>query len=115
MTGAGSRIVGQGRLLRSLRLLLRRVDRYAAHRARTAVEITWAAELADSLQHAYTAALTPAARASLALADRRASISAKGGRGAQSSSRDTSQTAQPEDFVRYGLGTLGRGGRGVNP
>ncbi len=74
-----SRIAGRGRLLRSLRSLLRRVERFAAHRARSADEQRWACRLADGLEDVYDVALdAPAARLSLDAADRRASISSKG-------------------------------------
>ena len=77
MTGAGSRVVGQGRLLRSVRALVARVDRYGQHRASTADERRWANVLADDLERAYRVALTPQAVARLALADRKASIAQK--------------------------------------
>jgi hypothetical protein len=74
---AGSRIVGQGKLLRSLRSLLARVERFAVHRARTHEEHVWAACLSDRLDGAFRDALTPQARASLAAVDRRLDISRK--------------------------------------
>jgi hypothetical protein len=77
MTGAGSRIVGQGRLLRSLRALVARVERYGQHRASTADNRRWANVLADDLDAAYRRALTPQALASLAFADRKAAIAQK--------------------------------------
>ena len=77
MRGAGSRIVGQGRLLRSLRALVRRVDRYSQHRACTADEWRWGNRLADQLERAYCTALTPAAQASLEAVDRRVDRSRK--------------------------------------
>jgi hypothetical protein len=73
-----TRVPGRGALLRSLRGLLRRVDRFALHRARTSEETRWAARLADRLEAAFTDALeTPGVGASLAAADRRAHVSAK--------------------------------------
>lgn len=73
-----SRVVGRGRLLRSLRSLLRRVERFAQHRARTSEETRWAARLADRLEAAFADALeTPESRSHLAAADRRARVSAK--------------------------------------
>jgi hypothetical protein len=77
VTGAGSRIVGMGRLLRSLKALITRVDRFGQHRVSTHEELRWATVLADDLERAFRAALTPEARAALAAVDRRAAISAK--------------------------------------
>jgi hypothetical protein len=76
--GTASRIVGQGKLLRSLRSLLARVERFALHRARTHDEQVWAACLSDRLQGALRSGLeSPHARASLEHADRRATIHRK--------------------------------------
>ena len=73
-----SRVAGQGPLLRSLRSLLRRVERFGLHRAGTREAQRWAARLADRLEAAFTDALqTPEVRASLTAADRRAHVSAK--------------------------------------
>ena len=72
MTGAGSRVVGRGRLLRSLRHLQRRVEKYGTHRARTPAESGWALTLADRLDRVLAEALTPPAHAALDAADRRA-------------------------------------------
>jgi hypothetical protein len=81
-----SRIAGRGRLLRSLRLLVRRVDRFCCHRARTEDERLWAARLADQLDAALTRGLdSPAAEAGLAEVDRRAIRSQKTGRPSGSS------------------------------
>jgi hypothetical protein len=67
-----SRIAGRGGLLRSLRILVRRVDRFGQHRAATATERSWSHRLADALEAAYrVAAGDPKARASLAHADDR--------------------------------------------
>ena len=66
-----------GSLLRSLRALVRRVDRFAQHRAATADERGWSNVLAYDLEAAYRRALTPQALASLAYADRKASIAQK--------------------------------------
>ena len=78
MTGTASRIGGQGRLLRSLAALVRRVDKFSQHRAATPAEWRWCNVLADQLEVAYCTALTPAAQASLAAVDRRADRSRKG-------------------------------------
>jgi hypothetical protein len=73
-----TRVAGAGSLLPSLRLLLRRVERFARHRARTTEETRWEALLADSLEAALADALeTPGVRANLAVADRRAQVSAR--------------------------------------
>jgi len=73
-----SRIPGQGRILRSLRSLLRRVERYALHRARTDAEHAWSRQVADALDQALTLGLQSAtARASLASADQRAVVRGK--------------------------------------
>ena len=73
-----SRIAGQGRILRSLRSLARRVERFAAHRARTRDEQQWAGQMADRLEEALTIGMqSAAARQSLASADRRAAIGRK--------------------------------------
>lgn len=76
--GVGSRIVGRGRLLVSLRALLRRVQKFAEHRAGTSDERAWAARLGDDLEAAYVAGLSaPGARAGLDAVDRRRSVSRK--------------------------------------
>jgi hypothetical protein len=76
--GASSRIVGMGRLIRSLRALIRRVDKFAAHRVCTSTELRWANVLADELEYAYSIALAnEAARASLDAVDRRAAVQRK--------------------------------------
>jgi hypothetical protein len=76
--GAGSRIVGRGRLLATLRGLIRRVERFANHRAGTAEEQRWAARFADALDGVFTAASAePGARAGLAAVDRRRRVSRK--------------------------------------
>ena len=78
--GAGSRIAGRGSLLRALRRLIRRLDRFAQHRAATAEELAWAANLADGLNAAWTAALnSPSAAASLRAVDERRRIASKTG------------------------------------
>jgi hypothetical protein len=77
LKGVASRIVGRGRLLRSLRALVRRVDRFGQHRVSTHEELRWANVLADHLDRAFLAALTEEARVSLAHADRRAGVSQK--------------------------------------
>ena len=77
MRGAGSRVVGMGRLLRSLKALIARTDRYAAHRASTKDERRWANVLADALEAAHRGALTPQARASLTAVEQRVSLTRK--------------------------------------
>jgi hypothetical protein len=83
-----SRIAGPGALLRSLRGLLRRVERFGVHWARTDDERRWAARLADGLEVLLTEALAaPGTEASLQVADQRAGVGRKaptpapGGRG----------------------------------
>jgi hypothetical protein len=75
--GAASRVVGQGRILRSLAALVRRVDKFSQHRASTADEWTWANRLADALEKAYCLSLTPAAQASLDAVDARCAAARK--------------------------------------
>jgi hypothetical protein len=66
-----------GRLLFTLRALLRRVERFLAQRA-TADEQRWAARLHDDLTAIYTAALAaPGARRGLEAVDRRRAVSRK--------------------------------------
>ena len=73
-----SRITGRGAILRSLRGLVRRCERYGEHRAATPDERRWTAHLADALQAAFTAAgSAPDAHASLAAYDRRRQRSVK--------------------------------------
>ena len=59
---SASRIAGRGRLLRSLRALLGRVNRYAVHRARTNAELRWAARFGDAVEAALSVGLEDAAR-----------------------------------------------------
>lgn len=67
-----SRIAGRGALLRSLRLLLRRLERYGEHRAATPDERRWAIRLLDCLNLGFTEAIAaPGARASLQHIDHR--------------------------------------------
>ena len=67
-----TRVPGRGRLLTSLRLLSRRVERFAEHRASTAAERLWACRLGDDLDRAFAAAAsTPGAREALAAVDER--------------------------------------------
>jgi hypothetical protein len=76
--GHGSRIPGRGALLLTLRALLRRVERFALHRATSRGEQLWAGRLADRLEAALTEALDSlAARASLEAVERRRAISRK--------------------------------------
>ena len=81
MTAAvGTRIVGRGRLLASLRRLLCHVERFAEHRAATSDERQWAARFADDLSAAPAVALSqPGARAALDAVDRRRAVSRKVG------------------------------------
>jgi uncharacterized lipoprotein YmbA len=59
--------------------LLIRAERYGRHRAATADEQLWAARLADRLDAALREAMnSPEARASLAAAERHATVSRKG-------------------------------------
>jgi hypothetical protein len=75
---AASRIRGRGALLRSLRSLCRRVERFGVHRAAARDEQLWAVRLADRFEAAFTEALdSPGARVSLAAVDRRASLRRK--------------------------------------
>jgi hypothetical protein len=85
MKGHGSRIKGQGAILRSLRQLVRRVDRYGQHRAATPNEWGWCNRLADDLELAYRRASTPQSMASLDAVNRRVRLSRKT---AQSSTLD---------------------------
>jgi hypothetical protein len=90
ITRAPGRIVGPGRLLRTLRQLIARVDRYALHRARIHDEHVWAACLADRLDGLMRDALdSPQAAASLALADRRAAVISKCGARDRAATRRT--------------------------
>jgi hypothetical protein len=76
--GAGSRIAGRGALLRSLRVLIRRVRRFGEHRAASHEEQGWTARLHDQLSTAFAdATSTESARASLAAYDSRRARSAK--------------------------------------
>ena len=78
MRGVGSRICGAGSLLRSLRALRRRTETYALHRARTRPDTLWAGRFADALDVAWTIGTADEqAKASLALADRRAAVTSK--------------------------------------
>lgn len=73
-----SRIAGRGRLLRSLRALLGRINRFAAHRAGTDAERRWACAFGDAVQQALDVGLQDAgARAALLAVDRRRDISRK--------------------------------------
>ena len=72
-----TRIPGRGRLLASLRTLLRRVERFGVGRA-AKHEQAWAARFADELTATYVAALSsPGARAALEAVDRRAAVRRK--------------------------------------
>jgi hypothetical protein len=76
--GAGSRIAGRGALLRSLRALLRRVQRFGEHRAASPEEQVWTARLHDRLSAAFAdGTSSESARASLAAYDRRRARSMK--------------------------------------
>lgn len=70
--------MGRGRLLRQLRQLARRVDRFAIGRASSQDERRWANRLADALDRAFWQAMeAPGAAAALEAVDRRAAVSAK--------------------------------------
>lgn len=76
--GVASRIKGRGAILRSLRQLIVRVDRFGVLRARTDEERRWAITIGDHLQRAHTAGTACAAAArSLHAADARVNRSAK--------------------------------------
>lgn len=73
-----TRVPGRGRLLASLRALLRRVHRFSVARASSDLEQRWAGALSDDLEAAYVAALSsPGARAGLDAVDRRVAIQRK--------------------------------------
>lgn len=73
-----SRVAGRGSILRSLRALLRRVQRYGEHRAATTDEQRWTARLHDGLTAAFEDALaSEGARASLRAVDERRRLSSK--------------------------------------
>jgi hypothetical protein len=73
-----SRIPGRGALLRTLRALLARVERYAEHRASTPALQRWSARLADDLDCAFAAAVSASgARAELEAYDRRRHLAQK--------------------------------------
>src|SRR5687767_11089688 len=72
------RVGGRGRLLASLRALIRRVHRFTVARATTDHERRWAGKLSDELEATYATALSaPGARAGLEAVDRRAAIRRK--------------------------------------
>jgi hypothetical protein len=75
--GHGSRIKGQGSILRSLRALTARVDRFGQHRACTDEQLRWVNSLADDLDRAYRRASTAQAIASLTAVEQRASLTRK--------------------------------------
>src|SRR5688500_15894218 len=54
---SASRIAGQRHLLRSLRSLQRRLERFTAYRARTDSELRWAGRFADALEAAFKAGI----------------------------------------------------------
>ncbi len=73
-----SRVPGQGRILRALRALLRRVERYAIYRADTEDEQAWARQMADALEQTLNVGLeSSAARHGLASVDARAAVRRK--------------------------------------
>jgi hypothetical protein len=79
VVAGSSRVHGQGRLLCSLRLLVRRVERFAMARACSDAQRRWAAKLADALDGAYAEALSaPGSRQALAAVDARRARSQKG-------------------------------------
>jgi len=73
-----TRVGGRGRLLASLRALLRRVHKFSVARATTDAETRWAAKLSDDLEATYAAALSaPGSRAALGAADRQSALRRK--------------------------------------
>jgi hypothetical protein len=76
--GAGSRIAGRGSVLRTLRAVIRRLERYDVYRATTTEEHVWAARLHDELSAAFNAAVAaPGAASSLRMVDERRRVSSK--------------------------------------
>lgn len=71
--GSASRIKGRGAIVRSLRGLMIRTQRYSVHRARGPEEQMWAARLTDRLAQALEEAIAaPGVDACLAAVDARA-------------------------------------------
>jgi hypothetical protein len=78
MRGAGSRVHGRGRLLRSLRLLIRRSEKFTTCRADSLDEQAWARQFCDGLDLVWLASTrSEAARLALDAVDRRATIQRK--------------------------------------
>ena len=76
--GTASRVPGRGRLLQSLRALIRRAERFAAHRAETADEHLWAQQFCDALDGVWAVGTrTEAARRALEAVDCRVDRSRK--------------------------------------
>lgn len=93
---APSRIAGRGALLRSLRGLLRRIERYAEHRATTSHEQRWAARLADALDAAYVTGLSASgAQSALDAVDQRRAVSRKTPASARIDGQKPSRHAPP--------------------
>jgi hypothetical protein len=75
---SASRVHGRGALMRSLRALLRPVQRYGEHRATSPDELRWMAQLYDGLSAVFDEAMaSDGARASLRAVDERRRISSK--------------------------------------
>jgi hypothetical protein len=65
-------VPGRGAILRSLRGLVRRVERFGERRARTPEDRAWSHRLADALDAAFREALAvPGGREALAAVDQR--------------------------------------------
>lgn len=87
---SNSRVPGRGRLVASLRLLLRRVERFAASRTLTPAEARWAAKLADDLEATFVAALSaPGVRPGLDAVDQRRARARKTPHPARSTAKGT--------------------------
>jgi len=91
-----SRLVGRGAILRALRGLLIRAQRYGVYRATTPDDQMWAARLADHLEAALRETLdAPGARASLNAAEARAQRSSK-------------NVHRPDNASRFSCGSSGK-------
>ena len=107
MTGQGSRIKGQGAILRRLLALVARVDKFGQHRVTTADDRRWANRLADGLEPAYCVALTLEAHASLTAVERRASDHRKTPGGICTSVERLPEPLQPSETFLTGYQFLG--------
>ncbi len=73
-----SRIAGRGRLLRSVQALVRRIERFALHRAATDDEQQWARQIADALEQVLRlGSQSSSARHGLASVDARVAVRRK--------------------------------------